>query len=618
MREGCLKGEMNQSVCLNPKCLTINDYTHNFCHQCRLPLVLKTRYRALKILGQGGFGRTFLAIDEDRPSKPYCVIKQFLPQAQGTASVSKAAKMFEEEAIRLDELGENHDQIPSLLAHFTVDDRQYLIQEFIDGSNLLDELKLGVFSQDKVKQVLFDLLNVLKFVHSRKVIHRDIKPANIILRQSDRKLVLVDFGAAKQVFNSQLSMTGTAIGSAAYSAPEQWRGKPKYASDLYSLGVTCVELLTNVSPTKLFDIDEGDWIWRKFLKNNPVDQKLAAVLDKLIQPAMKRRYESVDEVLSDFEEFQLHPKLTTETSIVDIPETYIPTKKNQVVKSQPTELQLTEEFPTPEKPEQSTFGQPVRPVTAKKSISGSASIVGLPKTVTEDLGAGIRLEMIAVPIGSFRNESGETIEIRKPFYMGKYPITQSQWQALMNTNLWQEIVGRTSNPSRFKGKDYPVERVSWHDCQEFIQKLNRKTGRNYRLPTEAEWEYGCRAVTSEQSPITDYCFGDDDDKLGIYAWYKLNADGQTHPVGQKQPNKFGLYDMHGNVWEWCEDDQAVQSQTTQSQQSLRRRSSTQKYLRGGSWFNEPRDCRSAAHFEQSPMSHLNTVGFRVICTLQGL
>ena len=241
------------SQCLNTDCLGINTEHHRFCQQCGKPLLLKDRYQALRLIGQGGFGKTFLAIDHDKPSKPRCVIKQFFPQIEGTNDLAKAEELFSQEAQRLDELG-HHDQIPALMAYFTLEGRQYLVQEYIEGKNLEQELKQdGVFDQKKVTQLLLDLLPVLDFIHRIPVIHRDIKPENIIRRASDQKLVLVDFGAAKRVTPINRSVTGTMIGSAEYVAPEQLNGKAVLASDLYSLGVTCLYLLTGVSPFELFD-----------------------------------------------------------------------------------------------------------------------------------------------------------------------------------------------------------------------------------------------------------------------------------------------------------------------------------------------------------------------------
>ncbi|MHC5933768.1 protein kinase domain-containing protein [Nostoc sp.] len=287
------------SYCLNPHCpKPENPHDVKFCRTCGSKLLLKERYRAIKPIGQGGFGKTFLAVDEDKPSKPRCVIKQFYPQAQGTNTLAKAVELFNQEAVQLDELGK-HPQIPELLAYFTQEDRQYLVQEFIDGQNLAQELAhQGAFSETQIWQLLNDLLSVLQFCHARHVIHRDIKPENIILRQSDRKLVLVDFGAAKSAIGAALNQTGTSIGSPEYVAPEQMRGRAIFASDIYSLGATCINLLTVRSPFDSYDTNNGTWVWQQYLQT-PVSNQLSRILNKMLESIPIRRYQTVDEVLKD-------------------------------------------------------------------------------------------------------------------------------------------------------------------------------------------------------------------------------------------------------------------------------------------------------------------------------
>ena len=294
------------SYCLNPYCQKPNNPKDNqFCINCGTKLLLKDRYRGIKAIGQGGFGRTFLAIDEDKPSKPACVIKQLFPQISNPPSnfdnntiLDKAAALFEQEAMRLDELGK-HPQIPDLLAYFIQDNYQYLIQEFINGQNLAEILKTeGVFQEKQIRDLLNSILPILDFIHTRQVIHRDIKPENIIYRQ-DGKIFLVDFGAAKFVTGTALIKTGTSIGTPEYIAPEQIRGKAIFASDLYSLGVTCLYLLTQVSPFELFDIGENKWVWRDYLNKNNITQELGRILDKLIENAVNKRYHSASEVLQD-------------------------------------------------------------------------------------------------------------------------------------------------------------------------------------------------------------------------------------------------------------------------------------------------------------------------------
>ncbi|MBR8834277.1 MAG: GUN4 domain-containing protein [Stigonema ocellatum SAG 48.90 = DSM 106950] len=286
------------SYCLNPNCPhpSSNSVDVKFCACCGSKLLLAERYRAIKQIGQGGFGRTFKAIDEYKPSQPRCVIKQFFPRVQRTHNVEKASDFFKVEAAQLDELGKTHSQLPELLAYFNQDNQEYLVQEFIDGQNLADEIaQNGTFNEDKIIALLNNLLPVLQFVHDKQVIHRDIKPENII-RRSDGELVLVDFGAAKTLKPTALSVTGTVIGTAGYAAPEQAMGKATFASDIYSLGVTCLNLLTYIEPFELFDVMEGEWVWRDYLLTK-VSNSLAQVLDKMIEGAVKHRYQTAIEVM---------------------------------------------------------------------------------------------------------------------------------------------------------------------------------------------------------------------------------------------------------------------------------------------------------------------------------
>ncbi|MCC5606153.1 serine/threonine protein kinase [Nostoc sp. CHAB 5834] len=319
------------SYCLNPHCpKPENPNDVKFCRTCGSKLLLKERYRAIKPIGQGGFGKTFLAVDEDKPSKPHCVIKQFYPQAQGTNTLAKAVELFNQEAVQLDELGK-HPQIPELLAYFSQDDRQYLVQEFIDGQNLAQELAhRGAFNEIQIRQLLNDLLSVLQFCHARHVIHRDIKPENIILRESDRKLVLVDFGAAKSATGAALNQTGTSIGSPEYVAPEQMRGKAVFASDIYSLGATCINLLTKRSPFDSYDTNNDTWVWQQYLKT-PITNQLSRILNKMLESIPIRRYQTVDEVFKDLnQQSQVAAPAIAAKPIAQSPPTFVSPSPSQI------------------------------------------------------------------------------------------------------------------------------------------------------------------------------------------------------------------------------------------------------------------------------------------------
>ena len=271
------------SQCLNPDCQHLNLPITQFCQKCGNKLLLGDRYRAVKYISEGGFGRTFKAVDEHRLDT-ICVIKQFLPQLQGSAAIQKATELFKQEAVRLRDLGK-HPQIPDLLAFFEQDKRFYLVQEFIDGEDLSKELQQqGKFSEKQIKQLLTELLPILDFVHKQKVIHRDIKPENII-RNSHGSLVLIDFGVAKELSGSVLTRVGTVTGTPGYAPPEQMQGHVFPASDLYSLGVTCIRLLTGclleekngILVDELFDPMQMEWIWKN--KAAAISNNLGKVLD---------------------------------------------------------------------------------------------------------------------------------------------------------------------------------------------------------------------------------------------------------------------------------------------------------------------------------------------------
>ena len=275
---------------------------------CGKSLQLKGLYEAIALIGQGGMGRTFRAIDLGRLGQP-CAIKQFLPQFRSPELMEKAIALFKSEAAQLKALG-SHPQIPELIAYFEEDACLYLVQELIEGENLYTELQQqGVFTEAKIYQLLEDILPVLQFIHDRQVIHRDIKPENIIrllnkTLGSESNLVLVDFGAAKTFTIDTANRTATLIGSAEYIAPEQARGKAVTQSDLYSLGVTCIHLLTGISPFDLYDDRCDRWIWREKLPTS-ISSHLARILDHLLARAIANRYSSANEVLRDLRSLSL-------------------------------------------------------------------------------------------------------------------------------------------------------------------------------------------------------------------------------------------------------------------------------------------------------------------------
>lgn len=302
--------------CLNPDCPNpLNPDGSKFCQTCRTPLVslLRNRFRVMRVLSdEGGFGRTYLAEDIDKLDET-CVIKQLAPKAEGSWALKKAIELFQKEAQRLQELGE-HAQIPTLIAYFEENSYLYLVQQYIDGQNLLRELNerrqkkiaQSLYTEAEICQILLDLLAVLKFIHEHGVIHRDIKPQNIIRRQSNGRLNLIDFGSSKQLTARVFSKAGTSIGSHGYSPIEQIRdGTAHPASDLFSLGATAFHLLTGISPFQLWTEHGYAWVshWRGYVKT-PISDGFAAVLEKLLKKDIHQRYQSADEAIKHLSQGQ--------------------------------------------------------------------------------------------------------------------------------------------------------------------------------------------------------------------------------------------------------------------------------------------------------------------------
>ncbi|MBD0268094.1 MAG: serine/threonine protein kinase [Cyanobacteria bacterium Co-bin8] len=290
--------------CLNPNCARPeNPDSGKVCLSCGTLLIqqLRGRYRPVKVIGRGGFGRTYLATDTDRLNT-YCVVKQFAPQTQGTKSFNKAVQLFEQEALRLNELGE-HPQIPTLLAYFEHEQYLYLVQQMVEGRTLYQEVqKTGPYNESAIRALLNDLLPVLQFIHEQGVIHRDITPTNVIRRKVDSKPVLIDFGVAKQFSETILYEPGTRIGTEGFAPIEQLRSGQAYpSSDLYSLGATCLHLITGCKPESLYNPLEGRWMWREKLQQigRSCHPELGNLLDRLVKDLVSERFQSAGEVIAE-------------------------------------------------------------------------------------------------------------------------------------------------------------------------------------------------------------------------------------------------------------------------------------------------------------------------------
>jgi serine/threonine-protein kinase len=285
-------------------------------------VLLNNRYQIVSTLARGGFGETYIAIDTNMPSQRRCVIKKLQPAIQSEGMPEWLKERFQKEASVLEELGEQNRQIPRLYGYFAQDNDFYLVQEWIEGETLTQkQQRQGNLSSSVVQTILVNLLPILDFIHSRRIIHRDVKPDNIILRNSDNLPVLIDFGVMKEAVATLLDPTGKsaysiALGTPGYMASEQAAGRPVFSSDLYSLGLTAIFLLTGKTPQYLeTDSRSGEILWRQEAEN--VNPNLAMVLDRAIRFHPRDRFASAKEMLAALTE--ITPDLSTQPTIAVSP-----------------------------------------------------------------------------------------------------------------------------------------------------------------------------------------------------------------------------------------------------------------------------------------------------------
>jgi formylglycine-generating enzyme required for sulfatase activity/tRNA A-37 threonylcarbamoyl transferase component Bud32 len=533
-------------------------------------MLLNNRYHVLEQLGRGGFGVTYLTEDAHLPSRRKCVVKKFQPHLYN--DTAEVRERFRQEARVLERLGRGHDQIPELYAFFEEDGGFYLVQEYVPGKTLRQLLKGGAkFDEAAVRKFLCELLPVVDYVHQNRVIHRDIKPDNIIIRETDGKPTLIDFGLVKEMMDSHTVSKSVGVGTMGFMAFEQMQGHPLPASDVYAVGMTAIAALTGGVALKP-DSQTGQLSWKPIVGNR-VGGELATTLDRATALLAHMRYKNAGEMLAALER----------------PAYFV-----------------------------NAIGMEFVLVSAGKFVMGSTEADE--RRWNEFLGKyGQNANYMS------RERPAHEVTIGAPFYLGKYPVTQGEWKAVMG-----------SNPSSFKGDDrLPVEQVSWNDCQEFIGKLNaRKDGYVYRLPSEAEWEYACRAGTTGdyagELDALGWCADNSGDKRldAHQAYTDAGYDGskyygtflkpnncRTHAVGQKGPNGFGVYDMHGNVWEWCQDGYHENYNGAPTDgRAWETGSDNKRILRGGSWGYIANSCRSAIRNYNAPDDrYYNFIdGFRLV------
>ena len=446
------------------------------------------------------------------------------------------------------------------------------------------------------------------------------------------------------------------VGTIEYMAPEQFApakygidGKVSSNLDLWSFGIMVHELLTDSTPFGSRDGDTtAEQIMMQILSTelpegiDRLPEPYKCVISKCLVTNAKERIRKASELLSYFEgqsaggataheaSTRVYPKGVPSHQSVnqsigadsDATKVYPKSRESTSTEhhAQDQSTKVYADKPGPEKRKNKTAVLVTIAAVAIAVAGGAFWYVGeqRAKELAELTRVGREFKdcddcptMVVIPAGSFQMGSNDREADEKPPHqvnvgllaIGKYEVTQSQWKAVMG-----------NNPSNFStcGDNCPVEMVSWDDIQQFIQKLNQKTGKSYRLPSEAEWEYAARAGNT-----TRYSFGDEANDLGQYAWFNGNSGDSTHPVGQKKPNAFGLYDMHGNVWEWTQDTwhDSYRGAPTDGSSWTADGAQKSRVLRGGAGPNGPDSLRSAYRSKYTTVSQTNYFGFRIARTV---
>ena len=494
--------------------------------------------------------------------------------------------------------------------------------EFVAGLPLDAYIKReGKLTPHRAVEICAQVAEALEEAHGHGIIHRDIKPANVMVSESG-KIKVMDFGLARALTQTtKLTAEGTVLGTPHYMAPEQWQdAEIDGRCDIYALGISLYEMLAGRPP---FDAGTPAALMHKILNDPPpslaeadpnVSPWLIEIFSKMVAKDMDDRFESATTLRAELDAYLATAK-SSSTSVAE----FAPPGIEKELEHQDRRLMEASRKSTPSggpspetRPE--TRGAP----NVLKSrllwsavafvILGVGALVFWNRTKPDEwqstlfapddfvwIEAGT-YQMGSPPLEPGRNpdETLHEVRITEGFWMAKYEVTQGQWDSVV-----------TFNESPMRGVDLPVAGVSWHEAQLFVTSLNQQEGTNFRLPTEAEWEYACRADSASA-----YSFGSEVEDLHEYAWYKDNAEDRLHPVGRKKPNAWGLYDMYGNVWEWCQDfkaplgsDHAIDPRGPEN--------GTVRVGRGGSYAMEGTVCRSAFRGGLEPYGKGSDLGLRL-------
>ncbi|MDJ0615722.1 MAG: bifunctional serine/threonine-protein kinase/formylglycine-generating enzyme family protein [Calothrix sp. MO_192.B10] len=600
------------------------------------------RYIIERKLGEGGVGITYLAKNRHGKLRVIKTLReQILNDPAWQPHQGKLKQDFNDEALRLALC--RHPHIVEVENVFDDGGLPCMVMEYIQGSDLGKRIiTTGALPEAEALVYIRQIGDALTVVHERGLLHRDLKPSNIMMRQGKLEAILIDFGIARQ-FIPGVIQQHTVARTPGFAPPEQYLtdGERGEYIDVYALAATLYSLLTGQLPTPV----EARLQNRNLVPPQSFYPSISNRVNDAIMKGMALNYQfrpqSVKEWL-DLLGGEVILPTPPKTSPVQSSQGFsqrvnVSPPQQSLINSISQPPPITIKPPPPTQPNVGlplkTFSFETVTVNARGEIINRRNLQA--KYFVEDLGDGITLEMVQIPGGTFtmgspKEEKGRfdrespqhTVTVQ-PFFMGKYVVTQEQYQVIMG-----------KNPSRFKNettkwlfgrenrnKKRPVEQVSWYDAAEFCARLSKATGKEYRLPSEAEWEYACRAGTT-----TPFYFGEaittdlaNYDGTYIYASEPQGEYRQeTTDVGIFPPNAFGLYDMHGNVFEWCADPWHDNYEGAPKDGRVWLENGDDNYspLRGGSWLDAPRNCRSAYRNLIGWAVRddiVDVIGFRVVC-----
>ena len=613
------------------------------------------KYKIVKILGQGGFGITYLAIQTGLERR--VAIKEFFMKeccernadthhvTMGTEGNRDTVKRFQDkflkEARHIAKL--NHPHIVRIIDVFDENNTSYYVMEYAPNGSLADKVKTqGALSEPVATRYILQVADALDFIHQKNMNHLDVKPGNIVLNEAD-DTILIDFGLSKQYDTTTGDQTSTTpLGISEGFAPmEQYKkggvGTFTPETDIYALGATFFFLLTGTPPPSASDVNE-DGVPIDKLRAKGVSENAISIICQSMEGRKKDRMKQVRTFINGLKEearyftnaknsSKANDSTNTNGAHTDTPKDSNAFDETIVVDGKTNEdIQINERQRNKRKKSYSVvivlvvaalliliftllyafiFGnntQNNNNTVISHEHMDSVSAANEVFKVKD-----IEFRMIKVEGGTFT--MGATSEMENPYddekpthqvtlssyYIGETEVTQALWKAVMG-----------SNPSAFKGDNLPVEKVSWNDCQTFISKLNALTGKRFRLPTEAEWEFAARG--GNQSRHTQYSGSS---RIDDVAWYDGNSGSKTHPVKTQQPNELGIYDMSGNVYEWCQDWYGSYSSYAQTDPTGAG-SGSYRVIRGGSWYGSPRYCSSSNRVCITPGYLINDLGLRLV------